>query len=112
MSPSMGIMSSANCQVKTTEELTHLVDIFVLHVTRSSPGLGLSMTQMTVGVPGLRSPPTGFHQSAALRFNRQSSIFTHTPKNREKRGRLAFTDAGASGRKFTQPVTHTDADAA
>lgn len=89
-----------NCQVRTAGKLIHLVDLLVLHVTRSSPGLRLSMTQMT-GIVGLNT--TGSHQSVVLRSN-CPGLGLHAPKNTGKRGRLAFIDA-ASGRKFTRLIT-------
>lgn len=48
-----------NCQVETTEKLIHFVDLLALHVIRSSPGLRLSMTQMTDIPPRytLATPP-------------------------------------------------------
>ena len=55
-----------NCQVRTAGKLIHFVDLLVLHVTRSSPGLRLSMTQMT-GIVGLNT--TGSHQSVVPRSN-------------------------------------------
>jgi len=103
MGRSVGIMNSANgldrnCQVRTAGKLIHLVDLLVLHVTRSSPGLRLSMTQMT-GIVGLHT--TGSHQSAVLRSNRPGFGLHARPQQ----DHLVFIDA-ASGRKFSQLITH------
>jgi len=91
-----------NCQVRTAGKLIHPADLLVLHVTRRSPGLRLSMT----GIVGLNT--TGSRQSVVFRYNfpglKRLAVFTHAPKNTEKRGRLAFVDA-ASGRKFTRLIT-------
>ena len=82
-----------NCQVETTEKLIRLVDLLVLHVTRSSPGLKLSMTRMT-DIPRRHMPTTPLDLISLRGGGRaRSSSFTYSLKNAERRDRLVFINA-------------------